>query len=62
MDNFASHSLKHVGRGETFGFSTLDLSNLLLTIAELMILAWGREIHMGLYLNEEPMEGNDVDD
>ena len=23
MDNYISHSLKHVGRGESFGFSTL---------------------------------------
>jgi hypothetical protein len=27
-----------------------------------MDLAWGREIHLDLDLNEEPMEGNDVDD
>jgi hypothetical protein len=31
-------------------------------MAELMDLAWGREIHLGLDLNEEPMEGNNVDD
>ena len=31
-------------------------------MAELVDLAWGREIHLGLDLNEEPMEGNDVDD
>ena len=24
--------------------------------------AWGKKIHLGLELNEEPMEGNDVDD
>ena len=29
---------------------------------ELVDLAWGRKIHLGLNLNEEPMEGNDVDD
>ena len=29
---------------------------------ELLDLAWGREIHLGLDLNEEPMEENDVDD
>ena len=29
---------------------------------ELVALAWGREIHSGLELNEEPMDGNDVDD
>ena len=28
--NFASRSLKHVGRGESFGFSTLDLSNIII--------------------------------
>ena len=28
----------------------------------LVDLAWGREIHLGLHLNEEPMEGNDVED
>jgi hypothetical protein len=28
----------------------------------LVDLLWGGEIHLGLYLNEEPMEGNDVDD
>ena len=31
-------------------------------MAELMDLAWYREIHLGLDLNEEPMKGNDVDD
>jgi hypothetical protein len=25
-------------------------------VIELVVLAWGREIHMGLYLNEEPMK------
>ena len=28
----------------------------------LVDLAWGREIHLGLDLHEEPMEGDDVDD
>ena len=28
MDNFATHPLKHVGRGESFVFSTLQLSNI----------------------------------
>ena len=28
MDNRATHSLKHVGRGESFDFSTLQLSNI----------------------------------
>ncbi len=31
-------------------------------MAELVDLAWEGEIHLGLDLNEEPMEGNDVDD
>ena len=31
-------------------------------MAKLVDLAWGREIHLGLDLNEEPMKGNDVDD
>ena len=31
-------------------------------MAKLVDLAWGRKIHLGLDLNEEPMEGNDVDD
>ena len=31
-------------------------------MVELVNVAWGREIHLGLNLNEEPMEGNDVDD
>ena len=31
-------------------------------MAKLVDLTWGREIHLGLILNEEPMEGNDVDD
>ena len=29
-------------------------------MVELMHLAWGREIHSGLNLNEEPMKWNDV--
>ena len=28
MDNLATHSFKHVDRGESFGFSTLQLSNI----------------------------------
>ena len=31
MDNHATHSLKHVGGGESFGFSTLQLSNITVT-------------------------------
>ena len=31
-------------------------------MVELVDLAWAREIHFGLDLNEKPMEGNDVDD
>jgi hypothetical protein len=31
-------------------------------MVELVDLASGREIHLGLNLNEQPMEGNDVDD
>ena len=27
MDNHATHSLRHVGKGESFGFSTLQLNN-----------------------------------
>ena len=27
MNNFGIHSLKHVGKGESFDFSTLQLSN-----------------------------------
>ena len=31
-------------------------------MTKLVDLAWGREVHLGLHLNEKPMEGNDVDD
>ena len=31
-------------------------------MAELVDFAWGREIHLGLSLNEEPMDGNDLDE
>ena len=31
-------------------------------MVELVELAWGGEISVGLDLNGEPMEGNDVDD
>jgi hypothetical protein len=31
-------------------------------MVELVDLAWGREANLGLHLNEEPMEGNDVND
>ena len=30
MDNYATHSLKHVGRAESFDFSTLQLSNIII--------------------------------
>jgi hypothetical protein len=29
-------------------------------MAKLVDLAWGGEYHLGVYLNEEPMEENDV--
>ena len=32
------------------------------SVVELVDLAWNREVHMGLDLNEKSMEGNDVDD
>ena len=28
MDNYATHSLKHVGRGQSFGISTFQLRNI----------------------------------
>ena len=31
-------------------------------MAKLVDLTWDREIHLGLNFNEEPMEGNDMDD
>ena len=31
-------------------------------MAKLVDLAWCREVHLGLDFNEEPMEGNDVND
>ena len=31
-------------------------------MAKLVDLTWRREIHLGLDLKEEPIEGNDVDD
>ena len=31
-------------------------------MVELVDLAWGRGIHLGLDLNEKPMEENDADD
>ena len=31
-------------------------------MVELVDLAWGREVHLVLHSNEEPMNGNDVDD
>ena len=33
-----------------------------ISMVELVDLAWGREVHLGLNLNEEPMEKNNVDD
>ena len=30
MDNSVIHSLQHVGRGESFGFSTLQLRNIII--------------------------------
>ena len=31
-------------------------------MVELVDLPWGGEVHLGLDLNEEPMEENDVND
>ena len=31
-------------------------------MVDMVDLAWGRDVHVGLDLNEEPIEGNDVDD
>ena len=28
MEHYATHPLKHVGKGESFGFPTLQLSNI----------------------------------
>ena len=30
MDNCATHSLKHIGRGESFGFPTLQFNNIII--------------------------------
>jgi hypothetical protein len=32
MDNYATHSLKLVGRGESLGLSTLQLSNITISL------------------------------
>ena len=32
MDNFVAHSLEHIGRHESFGFSTLKLSNITIAL------------------------------
>ena len=39
-----------------------DIVDAKYSMIELVNLAWGREIHFGLDLNEEPIEENDVDD
>ena len=31
-------------------------------MVEVVDLSWGRDVHVGLDLNEEPIEGNDVND
>ena len=35
MENCATHSLKHVGRGESFGFLTLQLSSIFIAFLPL---------------------------
>ena len=32
MHKFVTHSLEHVGRDESFGFSTLQLNNIIIII------------------------------
>ena len=39
-----------------------EIVNAKYNMVELVDLAWGKEVHLGLHLNEEPMEGNRVDD
>ena len=41
------------------GEETIDVEY---NMVELVDLAWDSKIHLGSYLNEEPMMGNDVDD
>ena len=40
MDNYATHYLKHVGRVESVGFSTLKLSNITYLSYHPMLQVW----------------------
>ena len=40
MDRDATHPFKHVGRHESFGFSTLQLSNNIITFYHLILQVW----------------------
>jgi hypothetical protein len=40
MDNFATHSLKHVCSGESFGFSTLQLSDIIIVFLPPNVQVW----------------------
>ena len=51
MDNFASHSLKHDGRGESLGFSTSHLSNILLLSYHLMLQSVVQRLGQGMIVS-----------
>jgi hypothetical protein len=39
-----------------------EIANAKYNMVQLVDLAWGREIHLGLDLNEEPIKGDDMND
>ena len=48
MDNSATHSLKHVGRGESFGFPTLQLSNIIISYLPLNFTSVVQPLDQGM--------------
>jgi hypothetical protein len=47
MDNFATHSLEDVSKGESFGFSTLHLSNIFIDFLPPNVTKSGATLGLG---------------
>ena len=48
MDNYPTHPLKHVSRGESFGFLTLQASNIFIVFLPPNVTSMGQPLQQGI--------------